>query len=177
MRNTRFGRRVVSLRRLLEPVEVRRTTEDVLGRGGGANLRRRSVAVDRRWWCLAEHELGATGRVVERLEPGGARIVLVAVGVRTPRGEAVSLSCRIRRRRSLGLEVPLDHGGQVLCVSCSSKNDPTTQKGNTLEQNRLPSTGDFLSTRFSLHPTLPFVQKENQPTPLDLQQIQPTPLS
>jgi len=112
-----FGRPVVSLRRLLEPVEARRTTDHVLGRVGGTNLRRRLVAADRRWWCLAEHALRAAGRVVEGLlEPVGARIVRVAAGVRTPGGEAVSLSCRIRWRRGLGFKVPLDHGEQVLVV-------------------------------------------------------------
>ena len=137
LRKTRLGRRVVSLKRICEPVAARRTTDDLLGRGGGANLRRRSVAVDGRRWCLAEHQLRATGRVVEGLEPSGACIVLVVVGVRAPWGDAVSLSCRIRRRRSLDFEVPLDHGGRVLVVACSSKNDASTQMKDSFEPNHL----------------------------------------
>jgi len=152
LRDTRFGRPAVSLRRLLESVEARRSTEDVFG----ANRRHRLLAVERRWRCLAEHALRAAGRVIEGLhESAGAHIVLVAVGVRTPGGEAVSLSCRIRRRRSLGFEEPLDHGGQVLLVSCSSKNDATKPVGSIASfvpnqgahfrhtQKRLSSKGRF----------------------------------
>ena len=100
------------------------------------------MAVDRRWWCLAEHALGATGGVVEGLETGGARIVLVAVGVRTPGGEAVSLSCRLRRRRGLAFEVPLDHGGRVLAVSCASRNGATKQEEHFATKTPHPR-GDF----------------------------------
>ena len=95
----------------------------------GANLRLRSVAVDRRWWCLAEHALRAAGRVVEGFEAVGARIVLVTVGVRTSGGEAVSLSRRIRWRRGLGFEEPLDHGEQILVVLHVGRKKPQNWGG------------------------------------------------
>jgi len=57
--------------RLLEPVKASRATVV----GGGADLRRRLLAVDRWWRCRAVHAVGAADRVVERLESVGARIV------------------------------------------------------------------------------------------------------